>query len=212
MKPGVERACTGFLPQARAVACRHSAMAGSLSRPETISTSAISGAGLKKCMPATRRGLFRPAARVVMDSDEVLLARMQSSAHSASSWRSRPRLTSRFSTMASITSRASASSSMAAAACRRATLALRASAVSLPFSTRRPSWRSMPSMAWAAAPGRASKRRTGWPAWAATWAMPAPMAPAPMTATVAVLSRAAMGQRPLNCGVRFSMKAPTPSR
>ena len=34
-----------------------------------------------------------------------------------------------------------------------------------------------------AAPSRASKSRTGWPACAATWAMPAPMMPAPTTKT-----------------------------
>ncbi|MNP00959.1 hypothetical protein D3C76_927580 [compost metagenome] len=84
MKPGVERVYTGFLPHAAASACRPLAMAGSVSSPQTISTSAISGAGLKKCMPITRRGCFRPAARLVIDSDEVLLARMQSAAQSSS--------------------------------------------------------------------------------------------------------------------------------
>ncbi|MCY1451179.1 hypothetical protein D9M71_680340 [compost metagenome] len=156
MKPGVDLVYTGCLPQALAVSYRLSARAGSLARPETISTSAISGAGLKKCMPITRPGYWRPAARLVMDREEVLLARMQSWPQTSSSWRSRPRLTSRFSTMASITRLAPASASMASTGCRRAMVAARASAPSLPFSTRRPSWRSMPSMAWAAPPGRLS--------------------------------------------------------
>ncbi|MNH24403.1 hypothetical protein D3C81_1388280 [compost metagenome] len=77
--------CTGCLPQALAVAYSRSASARGVARPETISTRAISGAGLKKCMPITRSGWARPAARLVIDSDEVLLAKMQSALHSASS-------------------------------------------------------------------------------------------------------------------------------
>src|SRR5690606_25471472 len=63
------------------------------------------------------------------------------------------------------------------------------------------SW--MPAMAWAAAPGRASCRRTGCPASAATWAMPAPMVPAPTTATIVLGSRAAMRSFPREPGGPF---------
>ena len=45
----------------------------------------------------------------------------------------------------------------------------------------------MRSRALAAAPACTSNRRTAWPACATTWAMPAPMLPAPMTATAAPL-------------------------
>ena len=48
--------------------------------PRTTSTSAITGAGLKKCMPTMRSGCFSPAASAVIDSDEVLLARIASAA------------------------------------------------------------------------------------------------------------------------------------
>ena len=41
-----------------------------------ISTSFISGTGLKKCMPATRPGCRSPAAIAVTDSDDVLDARI----------------------------------------------------------------------------------------------------------------------------------------
>ncbi|MCY1186384.1 hypothetical protein D9M73_272520 [compost metagenome] len=85
MKPGVERVCTGFLPQALAVSYRHSARTGSLARPETISTSAMTGAGLKKCRPSKRSGCSSCAAMLVIDSDEVLLARMQCSPQMPSS-------------------------------------------------------------------------------------------------------------------------------
>ena len=51
MNPGVDDARTGVLPHASAVAYRVSTVDGAVARPETISTSGISGAGLKKCMP-----------------------------------------------------------------------------------------------------------------------------------------------------------------
>ena len=41
----------------------------SVARPETISTSAISGAGLKKCMPTRRSGACSPAAIEVTEID-----------------------------------------------------------------------------------------------------------------------------------------------
>src|SRR5450830_358605 len=48
----------------------------------------------------------------------------------------------------------------------------------------------MSAMALAAAPSRVSNRTTGWPALAAVWAMPAPMAPLPITATTLLVSSA----------------------
>jgi hypothetical protein len=42
------------------------------------STSFMRVGGLKKCMPTTRSDRFRPAAIAVIDSDEVLLARIAS--------------------------------------------------------------------------------------------------------------------------------------
>ena len=78
MKPGVDLACTGVLPQAAAVANKVSATAGSVASPETISTSAISGAGLKKCRPARRSGRLSAAPMAVTEIDEVLVPKMQS--------------------------------------------------------------------------------------------------------------------------------------
>ncbi len=46
--------------------------------PATTSSSLISGAGLKKCMPTTRSGLLAAAAIAVTSSEEVLLASTQS--------------------------------------------------------------------------------------------------------------------------------------
>ncbi len=84
MKPGVDLACTGVLPQAAAVANKVLATSRSVAKPDTTSTSAISGAGLKKCSPARRCGFLSAAPMAVMEIDEVLLARMQPSDTTAS--------------------------------------------------------------------------------------------------------------------------------
>ena len=55
-----------------------SATPGSVCRPATTSTSRITGAGLKKCMPTTRDGIGVRAAISVTDSEEVLVASTQS--------------------------------------------------------------------------------------------------------------------------------------
>ena len=47
------------------------ATASSVASPLTTSTSGMSGAGLKKCMPTTRDGWFKPAASAVIESDDV---------------------------------------------------------------------------------------------------------------------------------------------
>ena len=61
MNPGVDVACTGALPHAtRGGERRVSVVATSVARPLTTSTSGISGAGLKKCMPTTRPGCSQP--------------------------------------------------------------------------------------------------------------------------------------------------------
>ena len=59
MKPGVERACTGVLPQRLASSKIAAATAARSAGPETTSTSFISGTGLKKCMPTKRPGALQ---------------------------------------------------------------------------------------------------------------------------------------------------------
>ncbi len=96
------------------------------------STSFIRVGGLKKCMPTTRSGCFSPAAIAVTDSDDVLVARMQRGPTIASRSRSSPRLTSRSSTIASMTRPHSASSGSVAAR-MRAGISVACSAGTLPF-------------------------------------------------------------------------------
>ena len=62
-----------------------SATAASVCRPDTTSTSFISGTGLKKCMPTRRCGCCRPLASAVTEIDEVLVASTQAGATTASS-------------------------------------------------------------------------------------------------------------------------------
>jgi hypothetical protein len=75
MKPGVERACTGVLPQRRLSSKIAVGDAASVCRPETTSTSFISGTGLKKCMPTSAPGRFSPLASAVIEIDDVFDAR-----------------------------------------------------------------------------------------------------------------------------------------
>ena len=81
MKPGVDVACTGILPHAFAVSYTTAAVADCVASPLTTSTNGSTGAGLKKCMPTTRPGCFNPAASAVIDSDDVLDARIASGDH-----------------------------------------------------------------------------------------------------------------------------------
>ncbi len=106
MKPGVDVARTGCLPHEAAVAATVSAVASSVARPLTTSTSCISGTGLKKCMPTMRFGNRQPAASAVMDSDDVFDARIVVAGTIFSSSRSSERFSARSSTIASMTRRA----------------------------------------------------------------------------------------------------------
>ena len=108
MKPGVDLACTGVLPQPAAMANTVSASAGSVAAPLTTSTSAMAGTGLKKCIPTSRSGRRRALAIAVTDKDEVLVAKIASLASTASSSPNRRCLTPRSSTTASMTSSAGA--------------------------------------------------------------------------------------------------------
>ncbi len=179
MKPGMSMQRTAAWPMRPARAARASQAAGALRRPAITSTTFISGTGLKKWKPATRSGRRHAAAIAVIDSDEVLEARIVSGLTMASSWRNRSRLTSRSSTMASTTRSQSASSARAAAGIRRARAASAWSAVSRPLAASLASVSASAARAASTACGLASNSLTRRPAWAAICAMPRPMAPVP---------------------------------
>ena len=161
MKPGVDLARTGALPQAVEVSIKVSAASGDVASPVITSTRAISGAGLKKCMPTSRSGRASAPPIAVIESEEVLLARMASSATMPSSFLNRSCLTARSSTMASITSLAGASSSSVSQAVMRPRIASRSAPVILPLSIERPRNFSMPAMPRATAPSKLSNSSTG---------------------------------------------------
>ncbi|MNZ57664.1 hypothetical protein D3C78_756490 [compost metagenome] len=183
MKPGVSLARTGWCPMALTSSRRRSPTSTWVARPSITSTRRISGTGLKKCRPATRPGWRQAEAIAVIDSDEVLLARMVSASSTSSSWRNSACLASRFSTMASTTTWQPCSASRLPSTCRLPTARSAASAVSRPFSTSLARIAAMPSRARCAAPGRTSNRQARSPACTAIWAMPCPMAPVPTMPT-----------------------------
>ena len=108
-KPGAFLTVIGLLPSFSARALTASCVASLVCRPRMISTSAIIGTGLKKCMPMKRSGREVDAASCVMEIDEVLEATITSGAAIASTCLSIFTLSSWFSVAASM---------MSCAACR----------------------------------------------------------------------------------------------
>ncbi len=150
----------------------------------TISTSFIRCTGLKKCIPISRSGRGRSAAMSAMEMDEVLVARSADGSAQSLAWLITSRLTSRSSSTASMTRSAPWQvARMSGAVCNRPRIASRPAASSLPRCTAPSRVRPIRSRAPCSASGRASVRVVGHPAVAAACAMPAPMVPAPMTAT-----------------------------
>jgi len=88
-----------------------------------------------KCIPMKRSGRFVPAARRVIEMDDVFVARIVRGGTSASRRANRSLLTASFSTIASTTRPASASRERSAVAAMRASAASRSRAETLPFST-----------------------------------------------------------------------------
>ena len=86
-KPGPSAASITCRPIARPSSRVVSSAASPERSPATTSTSFMTGAGLKKCMPTTRSGPGTPAAISVTDSDDVLVASTQSSRTTSASAR-----------------------------------------------------------------------------------------------------------------------------
>ena len=77
-KPGKSLTRMGVLPTEVASAVAVSTVSGEVSRPGTTSTSFITGTGLKKCRPTNCAGRLVCAASLVMEIDDVLLAKITS--------------------------------------------------------------------------------------------------------------------------------------
>ena len=184
--PGESLTSTGVLPSLRASSRTAANVASLVARPRTISTSAITGTGLKKCMPITCAGRRVSAPSLVMDMEDVLLARMALPARMRSSARKISAFTSKRSDAASTTNSAPPSASRSMMGVMRASAGSISASCSLPLAASRPRLvRISPSVR--------SRRRcstshssTRKPARAKTWAIPEPIVPAPTTPTVPI--------------------------
>ena len=186
MNPGVSAASTVVLrhPSMRLRAAR--VTAGSVVIAGTISTSGITGAGLKKCMPTTRPACAHAAPMAATERDDVLVANTVSGRVTRSSELNSACFDGRSSMIASITrsQRANAASWASPPPGMEMMRAIAASAsarVRRCFSTSLANARSIRARARSIAAGIGSAMITSCPCTAARWAMPAPMAPAPAT-------------------------------
>ena len=156
MKPALSPIVTSTLPSRCASASTSSITAGSVTTLRTTSTSFITGAGLKKCIPTTLPGREVATEISVTDSEEVLVARMVSGGQTSSSSAKTARFSSSRSGTASTTSSASFRSASEVPNAIRSSSAACSGSVSLPAPD---------------GPGRSSPRRDRGPA-------PAPRRPA----------------------------------
>ena len=124
--------------------------------PAMTSTSAISGTGLKKCIPTTRSGCWVIEAIAAIDSELVFDARIAPLAAVASRRRKASRLRARSSGMASTTRSAAESASMLSTGRTRARASAASFASSSPFSTLRSRKPPMRSRARSVAPSSGS--------------------------------------------------------
>jgi len=73
-KPGEFLTLIALLPMRRMKSAAAACVASLVRRPRISSTSAMTGTGLKKCMPMSRSGCDMPAASAVIEIDEVFVA------------------------------------------------------------------------------------------------------------------------------------------
>ena len=82
-KPAASSTCTGVLPISSEIFLTASTSSGFVFKPAITSTSFITGAGLKKCIPITCLSTAPPIS--VMEREEVFVAKMQLGLQIASS-------------------------------------------------------------------------------------------------------------------------------
>ena len=184
MNPARSLTWTGVLRRSRDSRVSVSAVSGEVSTVEMTSTSFMTGAGLKKCSPATRGGYRVPPAISVIDSEEVLVARIASARQASSNWAYRVFLRSMRSGMASITRSAPATpAGMSSVGRIRASISSRAVSVSLPRLTALSREARSRAMPWSRKVWSISIATTRRPLRPTSSAMPEPMRPSPITAT-----------------------------
>ncbi|SKX71077.1 Uncharacterised protein [Mycobacteroides abscessus subsp. abscessus] len=154
---------------------------GEVARLEMISTSGMTGTGLKKCTPTTRLGSATSLAIRMIGIDDVLVARIAVGAVILSSSAKKPTLSASISGSASITSSRSAKSETDVVSERRASACSASSALIFDFETARLIDFSMRARAASAAAWSRSSTSTSSPARIAISAIPAPIVPPPTT-------------------------------
>src|SRR3954469_12260246 len=183
MKPALSPMVTSTLPSRAASASTSFTTEGSVTTVRTTSTSFITGAGLKKCIPMTLPGRPVVIDNSVTDRLEVLVARMVSGGQILSSAEKTSALSSILSGIASTTSSATTRSSMLVENRIRDRISSRSAASSLPRATALPVDCSTCARPRCSAESVTSTAVTDSPARASTSAMPAPMVPSPTTPT-----------------------------
>ena len=152
--------------------------------PRIISTSFMTGTGFMKCMPITLSGRVVTAAILVIEMEEVLVARMTSDCVSASKSLKILSLRSTFSVAASTTnSTPFTPSAMLANVVRFCKVCAFCASVRPPLATWRSRFLPIVATARSSAASDTSMRLTWYPNCAKTCAMPLPIVPAPITAT-----------------------------
>ncbi len=107
MKPGASFTSTGVFPSFFASSSVARVVSSEVWRPRMISTSSITGTGFMKCIPMKRSARLVAAASLVIEIDDVLVARIASGRRIPSSSRKSDRFASRSSRIASTTKSAS---------------------------------------------------------------------------------------------------------
>src|SRR2546430_1707594 len=169
------------IPSANAFAVAR--VASEVLYPRTSSQSFIIGTGEKKWVPTTDSGRWVATAIWVTGMALVLVASTADSLQILSSARNTSCFTSRRSNTASTTMSALATSSRSVVVRIRWIATAATSGSSVPLRTCRPSESRMLSSPRLSASLVRSRRVTSQPAWAATCAIPAPISPAPTTAS-----------------------------
>ncbi|RAO28177.1 uncharacterized protein ONO86_06020 [Micromonospora noduli] len=182
-KPRPSLTTIGVLPIRRPRSNARASATSPVRSPTTISSNGIRSTGEKKCMPMKSAGRSTPAASPVIGRVEVLEASSASGASTGSTSAKTCCFSAGSSKTASMTASQPASASAWSVVVIRSRTARASASVVRPLRTARASSRSACSRARPAASGVTSLTTTSSPALAQAYAMPAPIMPAPSTAT-----------------------------
>ena len=203
MKPDRSPQVTATLPTSEHSVCTVAVTSGAVDTVWTTSTSLMTWAGLKKCIPTTSCGREVTFAQSMIGRDEVVVARIAPGVQIRSRSRKRSCFTPRSSAIASTTRSTSARASRPVAPATQPRRAAACAAGIRPVST--PRAQEGPSAVTTSAT-LASERATnvtGYPARAKTSMMPVAMVPDPTTPTDATVRSDTPAGGP-SAGVRAS--------